>query len=546
MNSLCLPDKLHLITETSLTPLEVKEQTGREDVVVELDLSEEFLGVSLSAKATPVRGLHLRWKLKPAAEAIYLRSAWGRQDGDLRWQMMLPHEPMPWFFMTEVENRTDGLGVRTNGNALASWQLDADGLSLFLDTRNGGSGVVLGGRNIELVQIRSRRGREGESPFAAMQAFCRELATEVPRACDELFYGGNNWYYAYGKITHQSCLDDAKRMGDWCAGLPERPFMVIDDGWEVAHCDNRYNGGPWTRGNFMFPDLAKLAAEMKSAGSRPGIWYRPLLNLEGHMEPFMIRNGLKPSYAPGGYIMDPTFPEVDACLRSDAACIAGWGFELIKHDFTTVDLLGSWLNPVEPVTRPSTGWHFHDRSRTNAEIVKGIYEAIQEGAATARILGCQTFGHLGVGTIDVQRTGGDTDGRGWERTRRMGPNSLAFCQPHHGIFYQCDGDCAPITPLVPMNLAISWMDLLAYSGTPLFISADPQALNAKSEAAIREALRVAASRPTLAEPLDWIENPTPARWKCGDEIREYQWLPEIGCAPDGLVPGDPMRILAGL
>lgn len=536
MNLNRLPDHFHLITEAGISALPIATTTGIGDVNAQLILDETGLAIHLTATATPVRGLHLRWNETPPSGALYQSDAWGRQEGYQAWKTLSPHEPMPWAFMIHHSGRTDGVGVRTNPNAIASWQVDTEGVSLFLDTRNGGSGVLLNGRTLHLADLRVRTGQPGESAFAATRAFCQELVTQEIRAKNELYYGGNNWYYAYGIITHESCIADAARIGAWTRDIKERPYMLIDDGWQVAHCDNRYNSGPWHTGNFKFPDMAGLAAAMAEEGTRPGIWYRPLVNLEGHMERFQIKNGLKPAYSVGGYAMDPTFPEVRERLRADAARLSKWGFELIKHDFTTVDLIGSWLGSHEAVVKPNTGWSFHDRSLTNAEIIKTLYADINKGAGSSRILGCQTVGHLGIGSIDIQRTGGDVDGRGWERTRRMGPNSLAFRQAQHGIYFQCDADCAPITPKLPLAKSRQWLDLLARSGTPLFVSADPAALTPETERLIQEALHIAASCPPLAEPLDWMETPTPRQWKCGSETHSYHWLPEIGCSPAGLIP----------
>jgi alpha-galactosidase len=320
--------------------------------------------------------------------------------------------------------------------------------------------------------------------------------------------------------------------------------MVIDDGWQVAHCDNRYNAGPWHTGNRRFPDMARLASEMRQQGVRPGIWIRPLVSLEGAMERYRIRNGNRPKYAAGGYALDPTFAEVRHRLKEDASRIAGWGFEMIKHDFTTVDLLGSWLNMLDPVVNPSSGWSFHDRSRTNAEIVQQLYRDLMEGGTEqCRILGCQTVGHLGIGTIDVQRVGGDVSGREWEMTRHMGPNSLAFRAHQHGIYFQVDADCAPITPLVPFSYTQQWLQLLASSGTPLFVSVDPKAVTPETSAAVAQALKVAESGPALAQPVDWMSSHTPRVWLCGDQRRSFSWTPEIAHGPSGLNPGDPVSLL---
>lgn len=41
--------------------------------------------------------------------------------------------------------------------------------------------------------------------------------------------------------------------------------------------------------------------------------------------------------------------------------------------------------------------------------------------------------------------------------------------------------------------------------------------------ALEAALRRAAKEQPLGEPLDWMENVRPVRWRFGDEVRTYQW-----------------------
>ena len=75
----------------------------------------------------------------------------------------------------------------------------------------------------------------------------------------------------------------------------------------------------------------------------------------------------------------------------------------------------------------------------------------------------------------MQRTGDDTSGRDWNRTRKMGVNTLAFRAPQQGTFFAIDADCAAITKDVPWQFSAQWLDLLARSGAPLFVSLAPGA-----------------------------------------------------------------------
>src|SRR5205814_2897866 len=95
------------------------------------------------------------------------------------------------------------------------------------------------------------------------------------------------------------------------------------------------------------------------------------------------------------------------------------------------------------------GWHFADRSLTNAEIILRLYQTLRDAAKETILLGCNTIGHLGAGLFEIQRSGDDTSGRIWERTRRMGINTLAFRQPQHKTFFMADPDCAAHTRHTP-------------------------------------------------------------------------------------------------
>ena len=79
---------------------------------------------------------------------------------------------------------------------------------------------------------------------------------------------------------------------------------------------------------------------------------------------------------------------------------------------------------------------------------------------------------------------------------------------------------AEATPWVKNRL---WLDLLARSGTPVFISLLRRALGPAQEKDLREALALAAGPRPVAEPLDWMETPFPRRWRLMGGERRYEW-----------------------
>ena len=179
------------------------------------------------------------------------------------------------------------------------------------------------------------------------------------------------------------------------------------------------------------------------------------------------------------------------------------------------------------------GWHFHDQALTNAEILLRHYRALREAAGDAVLIGCNTIGHLGAGFFEVQRIGDDTSGRVWERTRRMGVNTLAYRLAQNGAFFACDPDCAAHTEKTPWELDRQFLDLVARSGTALFVSADPRKVNPEQKAAFRAAMQLALSggEPGKCEPLDWLYNTSPEYWLVGNERVTYRWAEPIGVSP---------------
>ena len=175
---------------------------------------------------------------------------------------------------------------------------------------------------------------------------------------------------------------------------------------------------------------------------------------------------------------------------------------MIKHDFSTRDIFGTYgnrfgnqlthynsaviktansLSPVLGTAMDEPSVPFGDRSLTTAEIVKNFYTTIAEAAGASLIIGCNTLTHLAAGIIPIQRTGEDTSSFSWERTRRHGINALSHRMGQHGTFYHVDADCVGIDGRIPWELNREWLRLLSESGTPLFVSADPQSLTGENK-----------------------------------------------------------------
>lgn len=479
--------------------------------------------ISVEAPRRALERVHLRWFARFPGEARFLGDHWERSYGDLEWRGFAADRVMPWYFLAAMGKATRGYGVKTGARAFCFWQADAQGVSLWLDVRNGGSGVRLGERRLDVAEIVMVEGEFDAGPFDAAGRLCQALC-EHPRLPSQPLYGSNNWYYLYGQgMSADNILRDVDQLAELSAGNGNRPYMVIDMGWGK----DPSGAGPWTEASLQVAQIPGLPAEMKKRGVRAGIWVRPLLTTDSRLETWKLMRAPDPQRANSPFVLDPSVPEVLADLQHGLRRVTGWGYELIKHDFSTFDILGRWgMRMGDEIT--DEGWHFADRSRTSAEIILDFYRAIREGAGNAALIGCNTMGHLGAGIFEAQRIGDDTSGREWDRTRKMGVNTLAFRLPQHRRFFLADPDCAPFTKAVPLRMTRQWLDLVARSGTVLFISADPAAVTAEEKTLLRDALTAAARVQPEAAPVGWMDTMFPEKWRLGGTLTSYDWYGKEG------------------
>lgn len=511
----CTPDVIMVQTGNQKIPLTKAEdrlwQEGK------ISVYSEGNAWYLSSPVESIKRVLIRWKNQFSPDAQILNDQFERGYGDLEWKGYEANRILPWYFMMREGNVVHGYGVKTNPDALCYWQISDSDISLYMDVRSLGQGVRLGDKKLLLAQVVAMKGVENRDAFDSTREFCRRMCTNGVFP-DAPVYGGNNWYYAYGFSSAEEILKDTDRIAKWSEGLKNRPFMVIDACWqESLEQDYTCAGGPYTGGNSDFPDMAGLAAAIKKKNVRPGIWMRPLLTTEKVPEHWVLR-----TIDTHGDVLDPTVPEALAKIGEDIERIVSWGYELIKHDFSTFDILDKW-GPQFGTTFTDMDKSFYDPSVTTAQAIKMVYKTIYDHAGGALIIGCNTIGHLITGWAQIQRTGDDTSGIDWDRTRRMGVNTLSHRMPQHRIFFEADADCVGLTVNVPWEMNRKWLDVLSKSSTVCFISAAPQALTPEVEEEIKAAFRTASENRELLKPLDWQTNTCPTTWQNANGTYRYDW-----------------------
>jgi len=485
----------------------------------------------IRAEQTPLCYLRLRWNFTEEEirrdDIRILGDFYECTHGILGWRSIDPKRYMPWYFMVSngsdrnenTEGRfTECFGVKVRPGGIVNWLYDGNGFTFCADIRNGGSGVILGGRTLQVCEFVFAAFRD-ISAFDSGKRFCGMMCDSVNEPPYKV-YGSNNWYYAYGSSSHNEILEDTRLIAKVTEGLENRPFMVVDDGWNKGNWDT-----PWVGGNQRFPDMPGLAKEIEELNVRPGIWVHLLYdankNIPGEQEDWHLeRNANR---------LDPSHPAVKDYIYRTIQLLCSWGYKLIKQDMSTADIFDrASFEMKENMTYD--GWHFYDRSRTTAEIVVDFYKTIVEAAApyACVIIGCGCLPHLAAGLFHVNRIGSDTSGRWFEQTRNHGVNAMAFRLIQNGTFYAVDGDCVGVTGEIDWYFNRQWMDLLARSGSPLFMSNKPGVLTDSELEEVHAAMAVNSVQNNDMMPMDWMENDMPRYWKIDGEIVEYDWFGKYG------------------
>lgn len=495
----------------------MREENGlytKNDVKVE----EKNGKISIYAETSEMYFVRIHIENTYFKNAYIMGDALERAYGDLEWKKM-NNTAMPWYFIANENGKNYCFGVKTQPNAICSWECNADEIILNVDIRNGNKHIVLGGRTLDACEIVIAE-FDGDE-YSAAQEFCAMMC-EKAHAEARPIYGGNDWYCNYGDNSYDKIMEHAKRIVECSPKGGAKPYMVIDDGWEICHHQSPndyeyYNGGPWKYCNRNFGDMKKIAEDIEKAGAVPGIWFRPLWTVEKVPEECILKHdGIK-------YTFDPSSEIALKQVAEDVATIKSWGYKLIKHDFTSFDIFGQYgFEMKDDIYKGEIV--FADKTKTTAEIIKNLYMTIREAAGEdVLIMGCNTVSHLSAGIFDIQRTGDDTSGFEWERTRKMGINTLAFRMCQHNRFYMVDADCVGITNEISWERNKKWLDVLAKSGTPLFVSIAEDAYTDEIKNDIKSAFEKAAKNTITSKPLDWTSTKTPQKWESDFGIDEYDW-----------------------
>lgn len=482
------------------------------DIRIEIKATGNAQAVYVQSPMADLLAVRLKWKYQTKKYGKILGDHWERSYADLGWKAPQAGVRNPWYVLLHDAKETAAFGVKTGGNTMCWWDVADESLQLTMDTRSGGDGVKLGQRKLHAADIVTSLSLAGERPWATLTRFCKLMCAK-PRLPKQPVYGINDWYVMYGKNSFESVKQQTSVMAGFVTNTSNKPFSLIDDGWQQPD--------DFSIVNDKFKDMHKMADEIKKIGMHPGLWTRPLIARQDD-KTSLLAPTLPTRSNTDEKILDPTLPETLERVKRNISLYKQWGYDMVKHDYSSWDIFGRWgFQMKDRLTVP--GWHFNDQSKTNAEIINTLYGTIRQAAGDMYIIGCNTVSHLSAGLFELNRIGDDTSGKEWERTKKYGVNTLAFRLPQNNTFYAADGDCVGLTHDISWERNSQWLQLLAESGSPLFISAETAFLDADKKSAIKTAFAQAAKVQPTGEPLDWLTEQWPTKWKLNNREVTFNW-----------------------
>ncbi|NLT72627.1 MAG: hypothetical protein GXX94_00325 [Chloroflexi bacterium] len=474
-------------------------------------LESDRLRVALRA-SRPVSRLRLRWNDVVPEGLRYLCDAWPGNGSDLEWRALAPDRVMPWSFLAYDGQHTHGIGVRTGASALCHWQLDPYGANLWLDVRSGTEPLEPEDREIALAEVVVRMGRVWEVPFEAARRFV-SLLNRDGITPGQVIYGFALDLSRSGEWTQAQALQQASLLADLAENTVNRPVCVVGRGLPERSGlqDADLHAGS------AYGDLAALAAGIAERGCRPGLWLHPLLTDDPSLAPLCLAPE-RSAAAGGGHVLDPTQPEAIERIGDLVAQARARGFEFIRYG----DMIPEILHGTG---RGAVGVRFANPRRTTAETLSELYRTIRAASGPDTIIaGAGTCSHLASGHVHLQRLAPNISYERWEDTRGGALGALAFRGFQHGILYAAETSPVRLDTSIPWSLNEQWLRLQSNSGISFFVVPGRGTPAEAQQSALRSAFGNASRPLQLAEPLDWLVNACPVRWKMGNDLVTFDWF----------------------
>lgn len=349
---------------------------------------------------------------------------------------------------------------------------------------------------------------EGRDPMALIEQYASEVADEMgARVPAEMPTGWCSWYFYYNRVTEADVLANLEVMRDQGrAG----ELVQIDDGYQAAT-------GDWLTANAKFPSgMGNVAARIRAAGLRPGLWLAPLVLHESSValseRPEMAlrdRGGAMifvETWLGRCAVLDCTHPAAEEWLRHvTQTVVREWGYKYLK------------LDALAFAARPADEARYYARGTTAPGNLRRGLQIIREAAGdNAFILGCTCHFGPAIGLVDAMRVGPDVKETWDDGTNPSVRHALRMTLQRnwmHRRWWLNDPDCLIVrdTDTSLSEAEVRFLATgIAMSGG-MVIASDDLAAVLPARRALAETLLPPAA--VAAQPVEPGDGPVPSAWR---------------------------------
>ncbi len=405
------------------------------------------------------------------------------------------------------------------------------GLRLVADVEGA---VIEPGESLELPPVFLLEGRD---PQAMIEQYADDVTAEMgARVPSRPPAGWCSWYYFYDRVSEADVVANLEEM---VRTRYPGEYVQIDDGFQSFT-------GDWLTPNEKFPSgMAALAARIREAGYRPGLWLAPFVM---HEDSAVLREQpeialrsvdgavvLVNTWLGRCAVLDCTHPASEKWLTEiTRTVVEEWGYEYLKLDALTF------------AGRPAREVRYFERGTTALANVRRGLEIIRKAAGEQTfILGCTCEFGAAIGLVDAMRVGADVKelwADGPEPSVKQAMRLTLQRNWMHGRWWANDPDCLIVrdTDTALNEAEVRFLaTAIALSGGLVFAGDDLPKL---SEARREMALSLFPPVGLAARPSEPGDGPVPRSWRT--ELGEGRWLVGIlnwDDSPSWVVTGEHLR-----
>lgn len=427
-------------------------------------------------------------------------------------------------------------GALTGAAAFVTFRLapegpESVGVAATEDTRSGDKGVLLDpGASLEADGVALAVGHDG---YEAAERFADAVRdANGARLRVRRTTGWGDWYWYYGSNSEETVLGNVSAIDARLQGCGIE-YIQVDAGWqkvreyvtlpELDMTCTTAAGAPWEPNDFFKHGMKALADEIRRRGYKPGLWIRPF-KLSEQAEEFKKPEAWVLAPAVGhpldaGGSVDISQPEARDWVGSLFERVAReWGYDFIKFDFPTHDLLSVSTFSLPRGVLPSL--LIRNERETSAQAFRYALETMRERAGQDTfLLACNCFLGPAVGLVDGFRISDDILHSRWSRNRRM----LRACAERYymdGRLWQNDPDVLHVRDSIPTSQALLWASYLGLAGTMVLLGDAIGELSDERIGVLKKVLPLFEGR---AKPLRIFEESPATVWHLPVEKPFERW-----------------------